>query len=303
MSQNQPGPYGGQPQQPGPYGQPGAYGQPPQAPQPGYGYPQQAPPAQPQPGYGYPQQGVPPQPNPYGQPGYVPQPPPGGGKKKTGLIIGAVAVVAAIAVGAFFVLGKSGGTDVADDGPHKLTAPAKVINETYKKSDQAEISDDMSDSDVKDFEKWGVKNAKDVSAGYQNGSGLTTKNLTFGGVYGTIDDPEAVVNAMFAKLKSESEKDKESDNSKLIGSPEEVHPQGFSHGIMKCQMAQFDDSESTSGSSSKTVKVPMCIWADHSTAAYVSAFSFAALASGDGGSIADTADLAAKLRNDVRVKL
>ncbi|MCM2576012.1 hypothetical protein [Streptomyces meridianus] len=86
MSHNEPGPYGGQPQQPhyDPYGdgyqQPGPYGGQPQQPhydpygdpqadpygqqqgQPGYGYPQQPPPEQP--GYGYPQQ-PPPQ-----QPGY-----------------------------------------------------------------------------------------------------------------------------------------------------------------------------------------------------------------------------------------
>ncbi|KOT39067.1 membrane protein, partial [Streptomyces caelestis] len=84
---------------------------PPQAPQPGYGYPQQAPPPG-QPGYGYPQQpgqpGVPPQQPSYGQQppygqapyGMPPQPPaPGGGGKKAGIVIGAVAIVAALGVG------------------------------------------------------------------------------------------------------------------------------------------------------------------------------------------------------------
>ncbi|MFJ9863507.1 hypothetical protein [Streptomyces sp. NPDC101165] len=310
MSNNQPGPYGqqppyGQPGQSGPYGQPGPYGQQPQAPQPGYGYPQQAPPAPPQPGYGYPQQGVPQQPNaygqqqPYGQQPYgVPQPPAaGGGKKKTGLIIGAVAVVAAIAVGAYFVL--SGSSSVADDGPHKLTAPSKVINGTYTKAANSG-SDSVSDSDLQDFEKAGVKNPKGVSAAYQNGEGLTKKGLSFSGVYGTIDDPEGLIDAAFAKAKTESLKD---DKGKLIGSPETVNPSGFSNGVMKCQVAEFDNtgaSGSTAGA--KTVKVPVCIWADHSTTARVTAFSFASLASGDGGTIADTAELAAKLRNDVRVK-
>ncbi|MFE9097658.1 hypothetical protein [Streptomyces sp. NPDC007264] len=324
MSYNQPGPYGGQPQQPGPHGQPGPYGQPPQAPQPGYGYPQQG---QPAPGYGYPQQapqGVPPQPNPYGgqpTPPYGQQPygqqpygqapygappqPPEGGKKKTGLIIGAVAVVAAIAVGAYFLASGSGSGSgaVADDGPHKLTAPDKVIDGTYKKSDSSESPDSMSDKDLADFQKWGVKNPKDVSAGYQNGTGLAAKNLTFGGVYGTIDDPEAVVDAMFAKIKSESEKDKTA-KGQLLGSPETVHPSGFSNGIMKCQVAQFENDK-TSGAAAgaaKTVKMPICIWGDHSTVADVTAFNFAALAAGTGGSIDETADLAAKLRNDVRVK-
>lgn len=157
----------------------------------------------------------------------------------------------------------------------------------------------MSDEDVADFEKWGVKNPKDVSAAYQNGTGLAAKNLTFGGVYGTIDDPEAVVDAMFAKIKSESEKDK-TTKGQLLGSPETVHPSDFSNGIMKCQVAQFENDKASGAA--KTVKMPICIWGDHSTVADVTVFNFAALAAGTGGSVDETADLAAKLRNDVRVK-
>ncbi|KUN83431.1 hypothetical protein AQJ66_18660 [Streptomyces bungoensis] len=325
MSNNQPGPYGqppqqpgpyGQPGQPAPYGQPGPYGQQPQAPQPGYGYPQQAPPAPPQPGYGYPQQGVPQQPNPYGQQTPYGQQPPygmppqapapgGGGGKKTGLIIGAVAVVAAIAVGAYFVLGGSGGsTSVADDGPHKLTTPGTVLDGTYKKAGNGS-DDSMSDGDLADFKKWGVKNPAHAGASYQNGEGLTAKTLSFSGVYGTIDDPEAVVDAAFAKVKAESEKDQSNDKTKgkLLGSPQTVHPSGF-NGVMKCQVVQIDNSDASTSSAgaAKSFKMPFCIWGDHSTVADVTAFSFAAIASGDGGSIDTTADLAAKLRNDVRVK-
>ncbi|MFK0151820.1 hypothetical protein ACIQVL_06500 [Streptomyces sp. NPDC090499] len=324
MSYNQPGPYGGPPpQQPGPYGQqPGPYGGPPQAPQPGYGYPQQAPPQPgpygqqppqpPQPGYGYPQQGVPPQPNPYGQqppygqPPYgVPQPPaPAGGKKRTGLVVGAVAVVAAVAVGAYFVLaGSNGGDGIKDDGAHKLTTPATVVNGTYKKSDSADTSGGLTDSDVSDFEKMGVKNPKSVSAGYGSGSGLTTKSLSFAGVYGTIDDPEAVVDAMFAKVKSESEKSGSTDRSKLVGSPETVSPAGFANGIMKCQVVQIDNSSGASAGEPTTLKTPMCIWGDHSTVAIVTAFSYANLAGSDSSLVAGNADIAAKLRNEVRVKL
>ncbi len=86
----------------------------------------------------------------------MPQPPaPGGGKKKTGLIIGAVAVVAAIGVGAYFVFGgggSGGGSDIADDGPHKLTTPATVLGE-YKKAESD--SGTMDAGDMKDAEQWG----------------------------------------------------------------------------------------------------------------------------------------------------
>ncbi|MEU3031849.1 hypothetical protein ACPCBC_33740 [Streptomyces incarnatus] len=332
MSNNQPGPYGQPPQQPGPYGQPGQpgpygqpqqpgpygqqpqggpYGQPPQAPQqPGYGYPQQAPP--PQPGYGYPQQPGPYGQQPYGQQqpyGSLPQPPqPGGGKKKTGLIIGSVVVVAAIVVGAVLLLGGSDGSStVADDGAHKLITPATVINGTYTKQDGSDgSSGGLSDSDKSDFQKWGVQNPTEVSSSYETGTGLTKKGLSFSGVYGTVKDPEAVVDAMFAKIKTEASKD-QSDSAtkgKMLGSPETVHPAGFSNGVMKCQVAQIDSSGSSSSASGmpKSFKMPVCIWGDHSTVAFVSDYSVASLASGQSGSLDDTAELAAKLRNDVRVK-
>jgi hypothetical protein len=318
MSHNQPGPYGGQPQQPGPYGQPaqpGPYGQPPQAPQgpptapqPGYGYPQQAPV---QPGYGYPQQ-APPQPGygypqqpdaygqqpPYGQAGYgVPQPPaPGGGKKKTGIVLGAVAVVAAIAVGAYFVLGggSGGSSDVADDGAHKLTAPATVLDGSYKKSGNSE-ADGLTADEIKDAESWGVQNPKDISAMYAAGEGLTAKNLMFSGVYGTIDDPEKVVDAMFAQMKAESTKDASAGDGKLVGSPQKFTPAGFDNGVMKCQ-------EIETAESGKKTTMPFCIWGDHSTLSYVITYDLAALTVGKSSTMEEAAELAAKLRQDVRVK-
>ncbi|MFI1537806.1 hypothetical protein [Streptomyces anandii] len=328
MSYNQPGPYGGQPQQPGPYGggqpQPGPYGQPPQAPpaQPGYGYPQQAPPPQPQPGYGYPQQppGVPPQPGPYGQQqqppygqppygqqpyGAVPQPPaPGGGKKKTGLIIGAVAVVAAIAVGAYFVLSGSGGSgSVADDGPHKLITPATVLGGQYKKGDTSG-DDGMSKSDLKDAEGWGVKNPKDVNANYQSGdksNPLSMKQLTFGGVYGTIDDPEKAVDNMFAYMKSKQEKEGTKDGE-LLGTPKAYNPSGLDGAVLKCQSLKVDMGSSAGSTGPKNMTMPVCIWGDHSTLGLVMPVDFASAMTGKASTPEDAADTAAKLRNDVRVK-
>ncbi|QXE36835.1 hypothetical protein KQY30_24095 [Streptomyces sp. GMY02] len=312
MSYNQPGPYGGQPpQQPGPYGQPqpGPYGQqPPQGPppQPGYGYPQQAPPppgTPPQPGYGYPQQGgpygQPPQQPPYGQgPGQY-LPPPSAPKKKTGLIIGVVVVaLAVIAGGAYFLTsGGGGGGSVADDGPHKLTTPDTVIGGSYKKVDSGAGGDDgMSEQDLKDIESWGVKNPKDVGAGYSSGGeSLTSKQLTFSGVYGEIDDPEKVVDSLFAKMKAEAGQDKATEGE-LVGSPEEFTPEGFENGVLKCQEAKITDS-------GKTSSFPTCIWADHSTAVYVLSIDLAQLATGKGTSLEEAATLAAKLRNDVRVAL
>ena len=313
MSYNQPGPYGGQqPQQPGPYGQPGGqpgpYGQqPPQAaPQPGYGYPQQAPQgAPPQPGpYG--QQPPHGQQPPYGQPPYgaVPQPPaPEGGKKKTGLVIGAVAVVAAIAVGAYLVIGGGGGSgsSVPDDGAHKLVAPATVLGGEYKKGKDSD-EDGFSKSDLKDAESWGVQNPKDVSATYASGdesNPLAMKQLTFGGVYGTIDDPEAVVDNMFASMKKESEEAKAEDEGKLVGSPKAFEPSGLGGAILKCQELKGKNDESTGP---KEMSIPVCIWGDHSTVAMVMPIDLADILSGKPSSLEDAAETAVKLRKDVRVK-
>lgn len=296
MSYNQPGPYGGQqPQQPGPYGQQ------PQAPQPGYGYPQQ-----PQAPYGQPPQA------PYGQPpqapyGQFPQgPPAGGGGKKTGLIIGAVVAIAAIGAGVWwFTMGKDSGS-VADDGKtYKLTAPASVLGGEYKKSDSSAGGGGggMSSSDIEELEKQGVSNPKDVFAAYNYGEGTSMKSLNYSGVYGEIEDPEKVVDAMFADMKKKSTE--EPGSLSLIGSPEEFTPDGFENGIMKCQEAEFKmgevgpDDEGVPNS----FKTPICIWGDHSTVAYASYSDAAVTASGGTIELENVASLVTNLRDDVRVEV
>lgn len=315
MSHNQPGPYGGQqPQgQPGPYGQqPGPYGgQPPQGPpqgQPGYGYPQQAPQGvppqqQPQPGYGYPQAQ---QPGPYGQqppaPPYGQAPyggqapvPPAPRKKKTGLIIGGgIVALAVIAGGIYFATSKD--DSVGDDGKtYKLTTPATVLGGTYKKSSTKGEGEEMTSDDVKEFEKWGVAGAKQVTGAYTSGEATAQKMLQFSGVYGTIDKPEAVVDAMFGKMKEGQGKD---DEGELVGSPKSYNPPGFENGILKCQ-----ESKSKADAGGKQISLPFCIWGDHSTVAIVLNMDMGALMTGKGGvSLDDAATTAAKLRDDVRVE-
>ncbi|MEU1146467.1 hypothetical protein ACFYO9_15880 [Streptomyces sp. NPDC005863] len=329
MSHNQPGPYGGQPpQQPGPYGQPpqgvppqqpGPYGQPPQAPQPGYGYPQQAPP--PQPGYGYPQQA--PQPGPYGQPqapygqpqapyGQVPPPPPGGGKKKMGLIIAAVVVVAAAAVGGYFAFAggddkggkRDGSSNVADggikdDGPHTLTTPATILGD-YKKSD--DDSGGFNASDLAAAEKAGVKDPQDVSAAYQSGDDsnpLGQKAIQFMGVYGKIDNPEKVVDDMFAKLKQDSQ-GKASETGELVGSPKDF---STSAAALKCQESVIQNDNAGTGTSSgpKEIHMPVCIWSDHSTLAVVVPVEVVEAMAGK-VSFSKASATTLKVRKEVRVK-
>ncbi|MEV3855385.1 hypothetical protein AB0J38_13785 [Streptomyces sp. NPDC050095] len=326
MSYNQPGPYGGQPQQPqqpGPYGQqppqPGPYGQQPQAPQPGYGYPQQAPQ---QPGYGYPQQGppgVPPQqpysqpqqPGPYGQPqqdqyGQYPPAPPQGGKKKTGLIIAAVAVVAAIGVGAYFVFGGSSGgsASVADDGAHKLTTPATVLGEYKKSADDS--GDGFDEQDMKDAEKDGLKNGKPVNAGYEvkdEANPLAGKLLQFQGAYGEIADPGKLVDGMFAKAATEAVKGDDDDKMKgsLIGSPTDFSTDDY---VLKCQEVKMEntDTSSSSAGTPKEMHVAVCIWGDHSTVGMTIPITIADMMASKSPDLKASSELTAKFRQEVRVK-
>lgn len=228
-------------------------------------------------------------------------PAPGGGKKKTGLIIGAVAVVAAIAVGAYFVVGSgsSGSSDVADDGPHKLTTPATVLTE-YKKGD-ASSSDGMSKSDLKDAESWGVKNAKDVSANYQAGdesNPLAGKLITFGGVYGDIEDPEKAVDGFLAFMKKDSQGE---EGVTVVGSPKEYKPDSLDGAVMKCQNAKVDNTDGEA-SEPKSVTMTYCVWGDHSTLGFVMPMELSDVAAGKSADPNESAETAAKLRKEVRVK-
>ncbi|WP_030783288.1 hypothetical protein [Streptomyces sp. NRRL S-920] len=284
MSYHQPGPYGGQPPQ-----QPGPYGQPPQAPQPGYGYPQQAPQA------------------PYGQPPQAPfgqyqAPAQGGGGKKAGLIIGAVVVVAAAAVGGYFLFAGGDSSSVADDGKtYKLTAPATVLG-SFKKLEGS--GGGMSSSDLKDLEKQGVSDPKDVYAAYQYGEGATMQTFNYSGVYGKVEDPEKVVDAMFAEMERKSMNG--SDGAmKLIGDPEEFTPDGFENGVMKCQKAEYKMGEVDPGGEGipNSFQTPMCVWGDHSTVAYAVYSDAAATGSGKNISLDNVATQVANLRDDVRVEV
>lgn len=333
MSHHQPGPYGGQPQQPGPYGQQGPYGGQPQTPQPGYGYPQTPPPAQP--GYGYPQQhpGVPPQQPPYGQPQYgqqpaygqpqygmPPQPPAsgGGGGKVAAIVVGALAVVTAIGVGAYFLVGGGdggGGTaaGLTDDGPHKLTVPKTVLDEYQRFGDGSEESD--SDT-AKDMEKSGVKNGTAIlgqwsTADFGNydpadpstagdfpdqSELLTAKGITMVGGYGEIADPQKTLDKFFANIQDSVEKNSEQNTGGMENAELVGEPEEveIAGTVAKCQ-----STKSTNALTKKESTDWFCAWADHSTVAMVSPGDNAGTGVGK-----DTAvDLTTKLREQIRVKV
>lgn len=232
-------------------------------------------------------------------------PAPGGGKKKTGIILGAVAVVAAIGVGVYFVIGGGGGSDASagDDGPHKLTTPATVLTE-YKLSDDDSSDGAMTKEDLKDAEKWGVKNPKDVNANYEAGADgdnpLAGKLVSFGGVYGEIEDPEKAVDGLFAYMKKDAEK----GGVTIEGEPKAYTPEGFDGTVLKCQQAVMKNEEATAGSGEPSeMNMTYCIWGDYSTIGFVLPMEIADIAAGKDTDPTEAAALTAKFRKEVRVKL
>ncbi|KOT35239.1 membrane protein, partial [Streptomyces caelestis] len=231
----------------------------------------------------------------------------GGGGKKAGIVIGAVAIVAALGVGAYFVLGSGGGTGgPEDDGPHKLTTPATVLGGEYKKGDAAD-SGGFDEKDIKNAEKYGVKDAKDVNAGYQAGdesNPLAMKMINFMGVYGDIGDPEKVVDAMFAEMKKNASQD-EGTEGEVVGSPKSYQPDGLDGAVLKCQETKVSNSDAESGDAAvgpSEFSVPVCIWGDHSTLGVVIHIELADAMAGKAGDLGKAAELTAEFREDVRVK-
>ncbi|GAB7033526.1 hypothetical protein AB0G35_01825 [Streptomyces sp. NPDC021749] len=309
MSFNQPppGPYG-QPQQPGPYGQP----QQPPAPQPGYGYPQQGGPVPgqqgygypqqaPQPGYGYPQQPAPPaygQQPPYGGQqtpyGVIPQGPEesGGNGKKIGLIIGAVAVVAAIGVGAYFVFGSGG-----DVKPYTISTPKSLLSGQFKKAKAPGAGGTEDFSNDKEAKAMGITNAKGVEASYKSVDGMS---MSLHGIYGQIADPEGTVSQMFAKVDENQKKTMGNAKVEDVTSTTEYSPDDFDGAVMKCRTQKFTVSQS---GMSVPVNVSTCIWGDNSA---IGAVTMAAAPNPNGGTTATTpgaeelSEKTAKIRNEVR---
>lgn len=334
MSYNQPGPYGGQPPQgqPGPYGQqPGPYGAPPpQGPpqgQPGYGYPQQAPqgvppqqpnpyaqPQQPQQGYGYPQAQ---QPGPYGQqpptPPYGGQPPYGSQppqpKKKTGLIVGvAVVALAVIAGGVYFLTSGGGSGDVADSTKGYKLTPHGLRWTTTSRTRRRRRHGSLMGKEKAEMEAIGVKNPNQAGAQYQSGdvekNPLTAKMLMLMGLWGEVEDPDAVIDSFFLNAEKEVMAD-EGFEGELVGSPKNVTPDGFEGALMKCQDMKIvnDKADGTVQNGPKDMTMPICVWADYSTVSAVIGVDIGGAMTNKSMSQDEVAALAAKLYNTSRTKI
>lgn len=284
--------------QPNPYGPPGY----------GYGQPQQPPP---QPGGWGP--GMPP-------PYPPPIPPQGGGKGKAiALAVGAVVLVGAI-VGGIVVL-KDGGREekhraggqaspTAPASPstgapappagksYKLIAPETVAGE-YKK-DPGESGGGFDAKDLNDLRLLGMTNPRSVTGAYKSGEDkLSRKLLRFTGAWGDeVRSPEVMVDGLFLSVTRATANEKDPDEkTEFEGTPQRMSPAGLgADAVMKCQISKW------SNKGARTVRMPLCIWADKHTVGTVFAMDMALLASGQDLGLEEAANRTARLRQDVRVE-
>ncbi|MFI1018703.1 hypothetical protein [Streptomyces sp. NPDC020965] len=294
MTHNQPGPYGGPPQPPVQGYGPGPYGQPQQPVGDGYGYPTQ--------------------PGAYGGPPVYPGsplPPPPPKKRRTALIVSVSVVTGLAVIGAGLAWlggtvddgdgksGDSGGENslVADDTKgYRLAAPATVGE--YKKQRDAE--DKLSSADLREVEALGIGNPTEVGAEYLSGAKTdqaNQKSLTFIGLWGEVSDPARTLDRYFAVMKSSGK----GEGMEMLGSPVAVQPAGFRGALMKCQMVRAATGEK--GDGPKSVRMPMCVWVDHSMLGQVTGAHVALASAGEPTPERDIAAAAAQLYKTGRAKV
>ncbi|MEV7676650.1 hypothetical protein [Streptomyces sp. NPDC088752] len=210
-----------------------------------------------------------------------------------------MAIVAAATVGGYFLYNRDAEkASLADDGPHKLVAPQTVLDEYQKEP----MSQDSFSGDLKEADKWGVKDAQKVDANYSTkdkSNPIAGKLLSFGGAYGEIEDPEKTLDAFFAHMKSETEKG--DGETKLIGEPKVYKPAGLEGAVLKCQQGKGPMS-AAEGGGPKELSLTLCAWSDHSTLGMTIPMEVADIMAGKTSSPDEAAALTARLREVVRVE-
>jgi len=233
-------------------------------------------------------------------------PPSGGGNggKIAGIIVAVVVVIGLVIGGIYVFGGDDGGGGVADSGKeYKLTVPGSVTltDGSYTKNpDSSSQQGGLTTKDRQLFSSIGVSDPKDKNGSYKNGEGLTAKQASFTGVYGKVEDPETAVDGFFTALGKEQKKN--GGKAHLEGSAQSQKPAGLSDDtVMKCQYSKNDTGATTPGAPS-SVKVPICVWADHSTVGMVLKMDMASMSKGGSISMQEAADTTAKMLKQVRVE-
>ncbi|WP_143676310.1 hypothetical protein [Streptomyces sp. TLI_146] len=150
------------------------------------------------------------------------------------------------------------------------------------------------ESAAADYAAFGITNPTPVGISYKSSSPASQQTAQLTGAWGTISDPERVIDRHFAKI-ADNAAAEPSKNTRLVGTLQRVHPTGLGDAMMKCQNMSTRVAQ-------RIITTPICVWADHYTYGEVVVFDPGALRNGGMGvSLGENADTAARIRNDARV--
>ncbi|MGK5637779.1 hypothetical protein ACSNOK_05585 [Streptomyces sp. URMC 126] len=230
---------------------------------------------------------------------HLPPPPPprrSGKGKVIGVAVGLVALIGALSGGFFLFRGGSGGSGGSggpgdEDGRrYRLLTPTTVLGEfTRNDADGGNAA-----MDAKENAALGIRDARSAGGEYEAAAGTNRKRLSYHGVWGRIDDPEATVDRLFRLVGKDRRKSGDDDAPRYVGTPRKMRPAGLGDAVMKCQAMRFS-------APGKSADMPFCAWADHSTVALVMVADRASVLSGDSGDLDRCAETAVRLRHEVRV--
>jgi hypothetical protein len=198
----------------------------------------------------------------------------------------------AVGAGVFFLTGSGSGAE--DNGPHKLTTPTTVASE-YQRQGAGKDDSTMSSSDKEELQQIpGVADAHPVEAEYATDS---KKQMLLTGLWGEVEDPEKVVDAMFVVLQKAAA---DQGDTEPVGAPQEMEPDGLDSAIMMCQ--KFKVTNDDPSTPVKSTEIPVCIWGDSSTVGGVMELDPLAAVAGR-ADLEQTAHTAAEVRRDARVPI
>ncbi|MFD9483670.1 hypothetical protein [Streptomyces sp. NPDC059991] len=183
-------------------------------------------------------------------------------------------------------------TPPGDARQYQLTAPRSVLGGAFVYDPT--LTSTLPASAADDFAAFGITNPTPVRISYKSSSSASRQTVQLTGAWGTIGDPEQVIDRHFAKT-AQNAAEGPNGYTKLVGTLQTMHPTGLGDAMMKCQNVRTEVNH-------HNITTPICVWADHYTYGEVVVFDPGALQNGGMGvSLGENADTAARIRNDARV--
>ncbi|GHF67807.1 hypothetical protein GCM10010218_56640 [Streptomyces mashuensis] len=276
--------------------------------------PQHQPPYQQGPGYPT-QPGLPP---PYGGP---PGPPYGGPRRgrAVGITVGVVLLAGVLVAGGLLLLRdkedpkpgvipgptahspSSGGPapSLPPERRFRLTTPETLVQGRFVADPGQTDGGYFGDEDQSRLAGLGVADATKTARAYESAPAVTPLAvLRFSGMWGKVQDPANTVENVLRFVASSNSNASASPKPGFEGSAEKETPAGVdADTVVKCQKW---NTRKKSKDESDEVRIPVCVWADHSTVGVVQYLDGNVAAYGYQPSLPQTADVLAQVYHDTR---